>query len=89
MQYVLTLMAVSMAIVMRPYYTTRITRWRRFAAFIKATKRHHRTSTWSNITKGTCQLQLFWTFHCEKELQLTCWPLITIGVWHIKLTRST
>jgi hypothetical protein len=32
---------------------------------------------------------LFWTFHREKELQLTCWPLITIGVWHIKLTRST
>ena len=32
---------------------------------------------------------LFWAFHCEKGLQLTCWPLITIGVWHIKLMRST
>ena len=37
----------------------------------------------------TRQLRLFRTFHREKELQLTCWPLITIGVWHIKLTRST
>ena len=58
-------------------------------AFIKATKRHHRTSTRSDIIKGTHQLWLFWTFHREKELQLTCWPLKTIGVWHIKLTRST
>jgi hypothetical protein len=31
---------------------------------------------------------LFWTFHLEKRLQLTCWPLTTIGVWHIKLMRS-
>jgi hypothetical protein len=32
---------------------------------------------------------LFWTFHLEKRLQLTCWPLTTIGiVWKIKLMRS-
>ena len=36
----------------------------------------------------TRQLRLFRTFHREKELQLTCWPLITKGVWHIKLMRS-
>jgi len=88
-KFVPTLLAVSMAIAMRRYYTARIDRWRRFVAFIKAIKCHHRTSTCSNIIKGTRQLRLFWTFHREKKLQLTCWPLITIGVWHIKLTRST
>ena len=36
---------VSMVIVMRRYCTVRISRWRRFVAFIKATKRHHRAST--------------------------------------------
>ena len=89
MQHVLNLLAISMAIAMRRYYTTHIARWRRFVAFIKATKRHHRTSTRSDIIKGTHPLRLFRTFHREEELQLTCWPLITIGVWHIKLTRST
>ena len=90
MQHVPTLLAVLMAIAMqRYYYTTCITRWRRFVAFIKATKWHHRARTRSNSIKGTRQSQLFWTFHREKELQLTCWPLITIGVWHIKLMRRT
>ncbi len=44
-------MAVLMAIAMRRYYTARIARWRRFMAFIKATKRSHRASTCSNITQ--------------------------------------
>jgi hypothetical protein len=39
MQNVPTLVAVSMAIAMRRYYIARIARWRRFVAFIKATKR--------------------------------------------------
>ena len=84
------LMAILMAIAMRRYYTPCITRWWRFMAFIKATK---------NVTIGQaplapiipnriCQRRLFWTFHLEKRLQLTCWPLTTIGVWHIKLMRS-
>ena len=81
MQHVLTLLAVLMAIAMRWYYSAPIARWRRFVAFIKATKRHHQTSTRSDIIKGTHQLRLFRTlFHHEKELQLTCWPLIPIGV---------
>jgi len=41
------------------------------------------------LPNRTCQLRLFRTFHCEKGLQLTCWTLITIGVLHIKLMRST
>ena len=44
MKHVPTLLAVSMAIAMRQYNTARIARWRRFVAFIKATKRHHRPS---------------------------------------------
>ena len=36
-------------------------------ACIKATKCCHLASTHSDIT----QCWLFWTFHCEKELQLT------------------
>ncbi len=40
-------------------------------------------------SKGTLQRRLFRLFHCEKGLQLTCWPPITIGVWHIKLMWST
>ena len=82
MQHVPTLLAVSVAIAMWRCYTACISQWRRFVAFIKATKRHHRASTRSDSIIGTRQNQsrLFWTFHHEKELQLTCWPLITIGV---------
>ena len=44
-------MAVLMAIAMRRYYTAHIARWRRFMAFIKATKRHHRASNRSDSIK--------------------------------------
>jgi len=83
------LQAISMAVAMRQYNTARIARWRRFMAFIKATKRRHRASTRSDITNVSRQRRLFRTSHREKGLQLTCWPLITIGVWHIKLMRRT
>jgi hypothetical protein len=46
MQNVPSLLAILMAIAMRQYY-----QWRRFVAFIKATKRHHRTSTRADIIK--------------------------------------
>ena len=88
-EHVPTLLAISMAIAMRRCYTPRIARWRRFVAFIKATKRHHRASTRSDIYNVSRQRRLFRTSHREKGLQLTCWPLITIGVWHIKLTGTT
>jgi hypothetical protein len=51
MKHVPTLLAVLMAIAMRQYYTARIAQWRRFVAFIKANKRHYRTSTHSNSIK--------------------------------------
>ncbi len=51
----------------------------------------HRASTRSDINNinWTCQCWLLLTFHREKGLQLICWSLITIGVWHIKLTGTT
>ncbi len=74
MQHVPTLLAILMAMAMRRYDTVRIAQWRRFVAFIKATKCHHRTSTHSDIIKGTRQVRLFRTFHHEKELQLKVGP---------------
>ena len=57
--------------------------WRRFVAFIKATTHHNWASTRPNNINRTRQGQLFLLFYREKGLQLTCRPLITIGVWHI------
>ena len=88
MENVPTLLAILMAIPMQGYNTAHIAQWRRFVAFMEATKHCHQASTHSDIIKGTHQLRLFWKFHQEKGLKLTCWPLITIGVWHIKLMRS-
>ena len=46
--HVSTLLTVLMDIAVRRYYTGRIARWRRFVAFIKATKRRHWASTCSD-----------------------------------------
>jgi hypothetical protein len=48
------------------YDTVCIPRWRRFMAFIKVTKCHHRASIWSNSINWTHQRRLFWTIHHEK-----------------------
>jgi hypothetical protein len=45
-------MTISMVIAMRRYYIARITQWRRFRAFIKATKHCHWASTCSNSGSG-------------------------------------
>jgi len=57
----------------------RIDQWRWSRAFIKATTHHHRASTHSDSINRTCQRRLLLWFHCEKGLELTFWPLITIG----------
>ena len=59
MQHAATLMAISMAMAVQRYYTPRITQWRTFVAFLKATKHRHRASTHSDIIKGTHQRWLF------------------------------
>ena len=46
------LLAILIAVAVRQYYTAYIARWRRFMAFIKATKRHHQTCTCSDITQS-------------------------------------
>ena len=61
--------------------------WRRFIAFLKATKRHQRASTCSDNINWTQQCRLFVV--CQiVEKGHNC-PLLPIGVWHIKLMRST
>jgi len=80
MYYVPTLLAISMAITMQWYYTARIARWRRFVAFIKPLHATIGQALALILPNRTCQRRLFRTFHREKELQLTCWPIITIGV---------
>ena len=73
MQNVSTMLTFSMAIVVRRYYTARIARWRRFMAFIKATKCRHWASTRSDITNRTRHRGLILTtVHREKGFQLTC-----------------
>ena len=93
MQNVPALLAILMAIAMRRCNTKCIAWWRRFMAFIKAAKCCHQASTHSNSIKADTAMTVvsFLTFHlhCEKELELTCWPLTTIRVWHIKLMRIT
>jgi hypothetical protein len=83
------LLAISMAIAMRRCYTPRIAWWRRSRAFIKATKRHHRTSTRSdsvNRSSQCCYFSDISSSNCWKRARVA---LITIGVWHINLTGRT
>jgi hypothetical protein len=58
-EHVPTLMAILMPIAMRRCYTPRIAQWRRFVAFIKVTKRHHRTSTRSDSVNRSSQCCYF------------------------------
>ena len=83
------LLAILMAMAMRQYNTERIAQWRRFVAFIKPLNTTIGRAVAPIASKGTHQRRSFRLFHREKGLQLTCWPLISIVVWHIKLMRST
>ena len=56
-----TLLAVLMARPMRWYYNAHIAQWRRFMAFIKATKCCHRVSTCSDNINRTCQPPFCWS----------------------------
>jgi hypothetical protein len=62
MQYVPTLLTITMAVAVHRYYTARIAQWGRSMAFIKATKRRHLVSTRSDIIKGTLQCREFAIF---------------------------
>jgi len=72
MQNVPTLLAILMAIAMWWYYTVRI-RWRRFVAFIKATKCRCWASTYSDGHQLDMPTPISGIFHrqiVEKELEL-------------------
>ena len=62
MQYVYSLLTITMAVAVRQYYTACIAQWGRSMAFIKATKRRHLVSTRSDIIKGTLQCREFAIF---------------------------
>ena len=48
----IVMLAISMALAVRQYYTLHITWWRRFLAFLKATTCCHRASTRSDVTQS-------------------------------------
>ena len=88
MHNVPSLLAFSIATAMRWYYTMCISRWWRFVAFIKATKRHHRVSTSSEITNRTRLPLIIWVYFIVKSLkESTSCPNNNRGVTH--QTRST
>jgi hypothetical protein len=64
-----TLLAVLMAVVVRPYYTARIAQWRRFMAFLKATKYRHRASTRSDSINQTCLPLIIGVYFIVKSLK--------------------
>ena len=84
-EHVPTLLAISMAMC----YTPRIARWRRFVAFIKATKRHHRTSTRSDSVNRSSQCCYFRDISSSNRWKRARVAIITIGVWDINLTGRT
>jgi hypothetical protein len=83
------LLAILMAVVVGRCYNPRIARWSRFVAFIKATKRHHRTSTRSDSFNRSSQCCYFRDISSSNRWKRAQVALITIGVWHIKLTGRT
>ncbi len=85
-----TKLAISMAMVMRQYVTTRIARWRRSRALLEATGRHHQASIMSNNIKGTWLWCFFYVFIIKtvgKGHGPMLRPLFFIGVWNIKRKR--
>ena len=60
-------LAILMAVAMRRYYISRITWWRRFMAFLKATKRHRQASTCSDNIYLTCLPPFFVVYFIAKS----------------------
>ncbi len=77
------LLAISMAVAMQQYNTARIAQWRRFVAFIKATKRRHRASTCSDSIKRdtpTPRIQYFQSFRLRRWHDQAGWLRNLLGV---------
>ena len=69
MKNVSTLPTILMAITVRQYYTACIARWRRFVAFIKATKRRHQASTCSDRHQSDMPTPISWVYFIVKSLK--------------------
>ena len=88
-----TLLAILMAITMQRYNTVCITWLKMFTAFLEAIGCRLWASICSDNIKRTTQRR----FVCgilhgqitKKDHEVKGWHQLTIGVWHIKLTRST
>ena len=72
MQNTPALLAISMAVVVRLYYTAHIARWGRSMAFIKASKCRHQTRTRSDRINRTSQCREF-TISQVPEMALSSW----------------
>jgi hypothetical protein len=88
MKNVPSLLAVLKAVLVRWYSTEHIAQLRRFMAFLKATTHHHQVSIASIRHAYPCFLWCFSSSTCQ-NIELTFRPLLTLGVWHIKMMRST
>ena len=84
-----TLLAISMAIAMCGYYTEGIAWWRRSRAFLKATKCRYPASTCSDIINRACLPMILGYISSSNHWKRAWVDLITIGVWHINLMKST
>ena len=83
MKNVSTLPTILMAITVRRYYTACIARWRRFVAFIKATKRRHRASACSDRHQSDMPTPISGVYLIIKSLKKSssC-PNHNMGVTH-------
>jgi hypothetical protein len=85
-----TLLAISMAMVMRWYNTAHIVRWRRSRGSLEATGWCHRASIAADSIQETSLRLFFYVFqrqHVEKGRGSSQRPLFSIGVLHIKQKR--
>ncbi len=83
MQNVSTLLTILMVIAVRRYYTPRITRWRRFVAFVKATKHRHQASICFDRHQSDMPTPISGVYFIVKSLKtsLSC-PHNNRGVTH-------
>ncbi len=85
--------AESMAMAMRRYITAHIAWWRRFRAYLNATKRHHRASIVADNDKWDIPMHWFCSIlevNVAGDGGISTWQgESSMGVSYIKLTRRT
>ncbi len=90
-KYTAPLPAILMSMTMHRYNTKHIPQWRRSRASLEVTGCCHRASICSdsiNWTNWHWFLCLFYHQQVDHGHEVKAGPLLTIGVWHIKLKRN-